>query len=147
MTFEQSIVTCLRKYAGFEGRASRAEYWWFQVFIVVAVAASVILGSLSDIAGAVLMLCVGFGLVLPSFAATVRRMHDVGWSGWWILASVLPFGGIALLAILAWPGTPGANRFGDAPQTGPAPLVPFDALDASFDDTRIPRVRPRKDDL
>ena len=70
MTFGQSIKTCFSKFVTYEGRASRSEYWWFQLFN---------------------LLTCGCGGVcsLPVTAVLIRRMHDTGHSGWWILCPIM----------------------------------------------------------
>ena len=70
MTFSESVSTCFRKYATFEGRASRSEYWWFVLFSAVLGA----IPALDAIAGIVLF--------IPGMAVCCRRLHDRGKSGW-----------------------------------------------------------------
>ncbi len=101
MSFQESVVTCLRKYADFKGRATRAEYWWW--YLVTFLASSVV--NTIDVLIAVFNVVVGQGyftplstilgpfstvfsllILLPSLAVTARRLHDTGRSGWWILA-------------------------------------------------------------
>ena len=106
MTFSESIKTCFSKYADFNGRASRSEYWWFFLFIVlVSIAASMI----SQIVAVVFSLAT----FLPSLAAAVRRMHDTDKSGWLLLIGLIPLVGLVLLYFLAQPGKE-PNRFGSA---------------------------------
>lgn len=112
MQFQDSIKTCLNKYATFDGRASRSEYWWFILFhfIVSAVAA-----ALSDN----IYYAVVIGLFLPSIAVGVRRLHDRDKSGWWMLLVFLPLiGSIILIVWYCQRGTESDNRFGspEAPQ-------------------------------
>ena len=140
MTFEQSVATCLRKYATFEGRASRSEYWWFQLLLFLLSVAGSLLGTFAETLGGLVLLAVVLGLFVPNLAVTVRRMHDVGWSGWWLLLIWVPFGVLAFYAIMFWPGRLGANRFGPPPGDLTPPRVGFDDLDASFDQSRIPYV-------
>lgn len=87
MSFGQSIRSVLGQYATFSGRAGRAEFWWFQLFALIAS----VVGSIVD---EILTVAVGFGLVgflisfgllLPSISVSVRRLHDIGRTGWWVL--------------------------------------------------------------
>ena len=108
-----SVITCLQKYVGFEGRASRSEYWWFFLAIfVVSIPIGIIDGMVfgwdlkdpmwfSDIFNLVML--------LPSLAVGVRRIHDHGKSGWWIL---LPFYNLYLFII---EGENVANVYGPVP--------------------------------
>ena len=74
MTFQQSIQTCLNKYADFKGKASRSEYWWFYLFYIVAgVIPSFIPNKLVMALGWIMLIL----LLIPTFAAAVRRLHDV----------------------------------------------------------------------
>ena len=83
MTFQESIKVCFSKYADFTGRASRAEYWWFMLFILlVSLAASTISPVLSGL--------FSLATLLPCLAAATRRLHDTNRSGWWQLVALIP---------------------------------------------------------
>lgn len=81
MEFTESITTCLSKYADFNGRASRSEYWWFWVFI------SLVQAITSLIDPTLFAIC-QLGLLLPTLAVGVRRMHDTGHSGWFLIVPI-----------------------------------------------------------
>ncbi len=110
----------LKKYAEFSGRARRKEYWMFLlIHIVIAIAIVVIEGMLGSplIVYTIYMLA----LLVPSLAVTVRRLHDISKSGWWVLISLVPFvGGIILLVFMALDSTPGDNAHGPNPKEAPA---------------------------
>ena len=116
MSFGDAIKTCFHKYATFDGRASRAEYWWFALFYTIVYVVALVI----DLAAGttfVFILIVSLGLLLPTVAAGVRRLHDVGKSGWWYLIALIPFiGGIWLLVLCVQAGTPGQNQYGPPPQ-------------------------------
>lgn len=104
MTFQESIRTCFAKYVDFSGRASRSEYWWFALFILVV---SLLLSMISRPLSGLFTLAV----LLPSFAAAARRLHDTGRSGWWQLVAFVPvIGTIVLIVFLAQ-----ESRVGDRP--------------------------------
>jgi uncharacterized membrane protein YhaH (DUF805 family) len=92
MTFQESIKTCLTKYADFNGRAVRSEYWWFAlaIFIVGAVCQAIH----PAIAGVFYL-----ATLLPSLAAATRRLHDTNRSGWWQLIVLLPLIGLIILIV------------------------------------------------
>lgn len=93
MTFYESILVCLKKYAEFNGRASRSEFWWFALFItLVASAFTYIHQALASI--------FLIAVLLPLLAAGTRRLNDSGKSGWWQLFLLAPVGGIIVLAFL-----------------------------------------------
>jgi uncharacterized membrane protein YhaH (DUF805 family) len=91
VSFVDSVRTCLRKYAVFSGVASRSEYWWFFLFNFVIDVVFGLIGQLT------FRSIVELVLFLPSLAVGVRRMHDAGRSGWWILTTIIPPWGIYLL--------------------------------------------------
>ena len=95
MNFQESISTCFGKYADFSGRATRPEYWWFFLFVLLGSAAASLLG---DIVAGLFTLAT----LLPSLAAGARRLHDTNRSGWWLLLLLVPLiGFIVLLVMLA----------------------------------------------
>lgn len=132
MSFPEAIKTCFRKYAVFEGRASRSEFWWFALFynaflfLIIPVLAVMGRGSTLDqessdsaIETAVyflLGLAFYVGLLLPYVAAAVRRLHDTDRSGWWWFIIVIPFGVIVLIVLLASKGDPAWNEYGLPPE-------------------------------
>ena len=114
MTFAQSVSTCFSKYVTFNGRAVRSEYWWFYLFGLILgwgaglVGALVLDASLKTYPG----LIVNIALVLPSIAVGVRRLHDTGRSGWWLLLSLTCVGLIPLIIWLASAGEKAPNKYG-----------------------------------
>lgn len=124
MNFQQAVRNVFSNYATFNGRARRAEYWWWALFSVLA---SLALGILDGaIFGRSMMghmdgdgpLGAVFALLtlLPSIAVGVRRLHDIDRSGWWLLIIFVPL--IGLIVLLVWActkGTTGDNRFGPDP--------------------------------
>lgn len=101
MTFQESIRTCLGKYATFEGRAGRPELWWFFLFIVLVSSALLLVSQ--TLYG---LFCIA--MFLPQLAVGARRLNDIGKSPWWLLFLLVPVAGIILLMILwALPGEDG----------------------------------------
>lgn len=137
-----AIAACYRRFAVLRGRARRSEFWWFQLFAavtwVVAIAAMLLMwgqgveGTLSGpaedpvinpdaIHTGWITAALGVGVAyaaavaLPGYTAAVRRLHDMGQSGWWLLLSLVGLG-IVPLVLCAFPGQRGANRYGPDPQ-------------------------------
>jgi len=110
----------LRKYTVFEGRAPRGEYWWFFLFNLLIMIGLTILDETIFGSGetmGVLTSLYTLAVLLPSLAVGVRRLHDTGHSGWWLLLSLVPLlGGIVLLIFMVLDGTPGANAYGADPK-------------------------------
>ena len=104
MTFGESISICFKKYATFEGRASRSEYWWFFLFTVLGSAAAGIIGqAFSGL--------FSLAVLLPSLAVGARRLHDTDRSGWFLLLWFIPLIGWIVLVIFAIQEGKEPNRF------------------------------------
>ena len=130
MTFTQSIKSVFSKYATFTGRASRSEYWYFTLFNIITSTLLFLLGIAigaatggSDgvpgglIVGYILYIIYGLGVLIPSLAVAVRRLHDTNNSGWLILLGLIPcVGGIVLLVFMILQGTNGENKYGNIPE-------------------------------
>ena len=114
----------LKKYAEFNGRARRAEYWYFFLFNIII---SIVLGIVSRIIGdkrGVLGGLYGLAVLIPAIGVGIRRLHDIGKSGWMLLISLIPLiGWIWILVLLATDSNPGDNQYGPNPK-GPAPAAP-----------------------
>jgi uncharacterized membrane protein YhaH (DUF805 family) len=114
-------LAALRKYAVFSGRARRKEYWMFAlVNTLVMIGLAVVGGVFGDeagLGGLVLYLLYVAATLIPGLAVSVRRLHDTGRSGWWLLISVVPIvGPIVLLVFTVQDGEPGDNVFGANPK-------------------------------
>lgn len=117
MDFVTAVKTCFGKFATFEGRACRSEFWFYTLFIFIA---SVVL-QLIDAATGIGVLSPIFALatLIPSIAVAARRLHDTDRSGWWYLLVFVPLvGAIVLIIWFCSRGTTGANRFGGDPLSG-----------------------------
>jgi uncharacterized membrane protein YhaH (DUF805 family) len=116
-------LEALKKYAVFSGRSRRMEYWYFVLFnIIVCIVLEVIDGLLfgtldSGMGVGLLSGLYGLAVLIPSLAVTVRRLHDIDRSGWWILIALVPLiGGIVLLVFALLDSTPGTNQYGPNPK-------------------------------
>ena len=98
VTFFESIVLCFSKYADFNGRASRSEFWWFALFVTLVTGA---LTYLSEAVASVFLIAV----LLPLLAVGARRLHDTGRSPWNLLYLLVPVGGIVILGFM-WAEAP-----------------------------------------
>jgi uncharacterized membrane protein YhaH (DUF805 family) len=124
MNFSQAVTSGFHNYVGFSGRAPRSEYWYWQLFFcLVGIASALIdlvlfprlnispINTLAELA-----------LLLPTLAVSVRRLHDLDRSGWWLLIVLIPIiGAIWLLVWFCTRGTVGPNRFGPDPLAGATP--------------------------
>ncbi|MFD8262708.1 DUF805 domain-containing protein [Streptomyces griseoluteus] len=112
-------VDVLKKYAVFSGRARRQEYWMFFLFnLIITIVLAIVDAALDT---QVLQLVYGLAVLIPGLAVAVRRLHDTGRSGWWVLISLVPLvGWIILLVFLASEGKPEANEYGPNPKYAPA---------------------------
>ncbi|MBB5736914.1 MULTISPECIES: DUF805 domain-containing protein [Xanthomonas] len=120
----------LKRYADFNGRSRRKEYWMFMLLQAIVL---LVLGGLFGVAAALMggengpgalawliaaiMVIVVLAFIVPSIAVTVRRLHDQGKSGWFYLISLVPYvGGFIVLVFMCLEGTPGANEYGENPK-------------------------------
>ncbi len=133
MSFSDSIRTCLReKFATFDGRAGRAEFWWFYLFTVIVGFVGYVplfifglLASMDNAIGSlftlltvlwwIVWIVLMIALYIPFLAVGARRLHDRGQSGWLQLLLLVPCGGIVLIVFWAMEGTPGDNAYGPKP--------------------------------
>lgn len=103
-------------YCKFTGRASRSEYWWFALFNFIVYA---IIATIFNPNGSTYSIITGiYGLVvlLPSIGLSIRRMHDIGRSGWWILINLVPVvGWIVFIVFACQPSQPQENQYGPVP--------------------------------
>ena len=122
MTFQESLTTVLtQKYADFSGRARRSELWWFALAEFVVLGVLYGLGRASSLFS-ILYFLVALALIVPALAVSVRRLHDTGKSGWFVLLSFIPFvGGIILLVFFVQDSAPGDNQYGPNPKALAAP--------------------------
>jgi uncharacterized membrane protein YhaH (DUF805 family) len=88
-----NYVGVVKKYAVFEGRASRREFWMF-------VLANLIIGVVANIVSPTLGMLYDLFVLIPSLALGARRLHDIGRSGWWLLIGLIPFIGAIILIIM-----------------------------------------------
>ena len=122
MNFGQAIQAGFRNYVNFEGRARRSEYWYWVLFVTLVQLVMDLVAGSDDSAAAVVAT---LGLLLPSLAVSVRRLHDIDKSGWFLLLWFIPL--IGWIVLIVWAcrrGTVGPNRFGPDP---------FDMLPAAAD--------------
>lgn len=103
-------------YANFKGRARRKEYWMFGLFSILFSIAAIIVDFIVGTYFVIYMIYM-LALMIPSLAVFVRRMHDVGKSGWWFFISLIPLiGGIWLLVLLCTDSNQGENNYGPSPK-------------------------------
>jgi uncharacterized membrane protein YhaH (DUF805 family) len=109
-------IEVLKKYAVFDGRARRTEFWMFTLIsTIIIVVLQVLMFKVSALAA--LLGIYSLAVLVPSIAVGVRRLHDTDRSGWWILIGLVPFvGGIILIVLMCLEGTPGDNKFGSNPK-------------------------------
>ena len=147
MSFGEAVRTCFQKYAKFDGRGRRSEFWWFYLFLTIlgiplGILVSVLFfasfaGAASNagtggeidpndinwglmVVGGLVFTAVYLAVLVPTFAAMSRRLHDTGQSAAWLLLSLV---GLSIVPIIMciFEGQPGPNQYGDDPRGGVAP--------------------------
>ena len=131
-TMMSAYKSMFKKYAKFNGRSRRSEYWYATLvnsligllffFVVVAIAVST--GDYVSDAVAIFVALLAlaycgycFAIVIPSLAMCVRRLHDIGKSGWFVLLSLIPYvGALILFVFLVQDSQPGSNQYGTNPK-------------------------------
>jgi len=121
----QYFIKGMKNYVNFNGRATRTEYWMFYLFYILFyfVAYGILMAGLFaqndvvTILGSVLVIGFVLATMLPMWAVSIRRLHDVGKSGWFILVNLIPFAGpIWFLVLMCTDSQPGTNQYGDNPK-------------------------------
>jgi len=114
-------IEVLKKYAVFSGRARRKEYWMFTLFSTII---ALVLGFIEGIVGiapetnqSILVGIYTLAVLIPSIAVSVRRLHDTGRSGWWVLIGLVPIiGVIVLIVFMVQDSNSGENLYGPNPK-------------------------------
>lgn len=126
MNFVDSVKSGYQNYVNFSGRSARSAFWWWWLFqIIIAIVIGAVEGGGQASMGDDMMMSYNAGPIamiwslvnlLPGIALAVRRLHDIGKSGWWLLIGLIPLvGWIILFVWYATKGTSGDNRFGPDP--------------------------------
>jgi uncharacterized membrane protein YhaH (DUF805 family) len=120
MGFGEAISSGFRNYVNFSGRASRSEFWYWALFATLLSLPARIIDTVIMAGGGVSPFgaIVGLAIILPGIAVSVRRLHDLDRSGWWLLLCLTGIGGFVLLFWDFMKGSDGPNRFGPDPLVG-----------------------------
>jgi uncharacterized membrane protein YhaH (DUF805 family) len=125
MGFGEAVSVCFKKSFVWEGRASRAEFWWFELAQLLILVAAAIIDQI--IGTGVLYIIAAIALILPAIAVLVRRLHDTDRTGWWFWIYLLPvIGLIVILVFTLTGGDEGDNKYGPNPYgsvAAPPPAV------------------------
>lgn len=117
LTFGEAVQRALTfNYCNFSGRASRSEYWWFALFSFILSCAIAVIFCWSDTVEYIVSGLCSLYLLLPGLGLSVRRMHDTGRSGWWILVNIIPVvGSLVFLYFAVQPSQTVVNKWGPEP--------------------------------
>jgi uncharacterized membrane protein YhaH (DUF805 family) len=116
MGFTQAISSGFQNYVNFSSRACRSEYWFWTLFAFILSIVATLSRMFATMGAASLI--IGLGLLLPGLAMSVRRLHDIDRTGWWLLLILTGIGVIVLLIFACLPGTEGPNSYGADPLAG-----------------------------
>jgi uncharacterized membrane protein YhaH (DUF805 family) len=131
MGFGVAVKSFWTNYANFKGRARRSEYWFIQLFLVVTNLAAAVIDLvlmngdvdrfIANGGGGIVGLVWLLATIVPALAVLVRRLHDTGRTGWWVLIGLVPIaGGIVLLVFSVMDSHPQENTYGPSPKVGAA---------------------------
>ncbi len=118
MSFPDALNSCFKKYINFNGRASRAEFWWFYLLNVIVGCfffLQVMTGTISIRFLQSWGFLLALPLAIPFYMAGTRRLHDIGRTGWWQLLYLSGFGGILIIIWACFKSQPAPNKYGDVP--------------------------------
>lgn len=117
MSFVDAIKSVLtQNYANFNGRARRSEYWYWTLFTIIVNAVFQALARANNFF-AIIATLVSLAILVPGLAVAVRRLHDIGKSGWNLLFALIPLvGAILLIVWYCKDSQPGANQYGENPK-------------------------------
>jgi len=155
ISFGGAITRGFKKYAKFNGRASRSEYWWWALFtalvITVIGALTLLVGSQTSSMGSgstpgaamtPLILLLGLfylAVLVPSIALSVRRLHDVGYTGWLVLLTLIPYlGSLILLIFAVLPSSPAGAKYDPPSAYPPASYPPAEYPPSPYQPTQYP---------
>lgn len=113
MNFQQAIVSGFQNYVNFAGRAARSEFWYWALFVFLVNIAANLVDAAIDVG--LISALASLALFLPGIAVSVRRLHDLDRTGWWLLIALTGVGIILLIVWWCMKGTTGSNRFGPDP--------------------------------
>jgi uncharacterized membrane protein YhaH (DUF805 family) len=124
MTFSQAVSSVLlNKYATFSGRARRSEYWWWYLFVTIVFVVAGILDravgftySDTTVGGGWIATIAGIVFLIPNLAVAVRRLHDTGRTGWWLLIGLVPVIGFFVLLYFFVLDSENDNQYGPYPK-------------------------------
>ena len=124
VSFVEAVKLAFVRIVDFKGRARRSEYWWFTLFNIIV--SAIIAMALPDIAGLWSLI-----VLIPSLSLCIRRLHDVGKSGWWYLILFVPLVGEILLLVWFCRDSGPDNQWGPNPKVQPGNRLPRD-FDSNF---------------
>ena len=113
MNFVNSLITCYKKIFSYSGRASRSEYWWFQLYYTSLYILIFFVKQQNLVLIVTLLVVIN---IFPGLAVGCRRMHDINKSGWWISLMIVPIFNLYILYLLTTEGSKDENRFGAKPE-------------------------------
>ena len=123
MGFAEAVKVGLNKFYDPYGRASRSEFWWYWLFLIIISGVIGVIGGFLEAVGeeqvwiGIILQCLSLVLCISILCAEIRRLHDIGKSGWNLLWNLIPlFGAIYVIVLLCMASQPGENKYGPEPR-------------------------------
>lgn len=108
------FIGALKKYADFNGRASRKEYWMFYLIYMLFILASAVIDAVTGIG--IFSIIFTLAMFIPTISIAARRLHDTGRSGWWQLIALIPLIGFIILLVFLTQDSHDSNDYGVNPK-------------------------------
>lgn len=119
MGFVEAVQSGFQRYVDFETRSSRSEYWFWVLLMLIGQFVGSLLGNILGMIGSLVFLIWALGTIIPSIAVGIRRLHDIGKSGWFILVAFIPI--VGWIIMIVWAVSAGEdedNQWGANPLGG-----------------------------
>lgn len=108
---KDAVILFFKNYVNFSARSTRSEFWWWELVNLIISGVLYAITAATEIS--IFQSLWGLAVLIPGLALSIRRMHDIGKSGWWILTSLIPIAGIFIYLYLCAKASDGPNEYGE----------------------------------
>lgn len=108
---KDAVILFFKNYVNFSARSTRSEFWWWELVNLIISLVLYAITAATEIS--IFQSLWSLAVLIPGLALSIRRMHDIGKSGWWILTSLIPIAGIFIYIYLCAKASDGPNEYGE----------------------------------